>query len=176
MKSVLLTILITLFSFSAIADENATVVLNHLMTVGRNDQGFEKLPEKLKLNGWAFENYPPNFYYVTGPDGIAKRKYEYILEKGKVTGIAMTGGHEQIMLYRKDACLEVYKASLSIKANESLLDTTLNEIFTKYKVKGPARDPKDTSYARKYAQSCKLIFSLNQEKTLREMTKKTGSK
>lgn len=176
MKFYLLSMLITLFTMSAFADTNSSVVLNHLMTVGRNDQGFEKLPDQLRLNGWEFKNYPPNFYYVTGPDGVAKRKYEYILKKGKIDGIAMTGGHQQIMLYTKEACLAVYKESLSIKADESLLDST-NDILKEKNVAGPTRDPKDLSFGRKYAQNCKLIFSLDQDKVLTEMMKeRKGSK
>jgi len=176
MKFILSSMLVTLFTLSAIADENANIVLNHLMTVGRNDQGFEKLPDQLKLNGWEFKNYPPNFYYVTGPEGLAKRKYEYVIKKGKIKGIAMTGGHQQNMLYTKKACLEVYKESLSIKADESLLDS-MNDILKKHNVAGPTRDPKDLSFGRKYAQNCKLIFSLDQEKVLNEMMKqRKGSK
>lgn len=160
---------------SASESSKASVVLNHLMTVGRNDQGFEKLPDKLKLNGWAFESFPPNFYYVHGPEGKNKKTYEYAIRNGEIESISTSVDAKEVVLYTREACLEVYKGSLSIKAEESLLDTTTNVIFKKHGVQGTERKPKDIWYARNYAKNCKLIFGFDQGEVLNQIVKESNN-
>jgi hypothetical protein len=166
-----LLILLTVFISNAHASDSVTAnqVITHLKTLGYKGKGFDKLPDNLRLEGWSFKKISDKYYDVRGPEGISKRNYEYVMDASGVDEITMAGDTKTIVLYKKNACLEIYKASLQIKAEESLQDT-LTGIVQKYKIKDPKAETKEESdkwYARNYAKNCKEIFGFNEEKTIK---------
>jgi hypothetical protein len=171
MKSFVLLLII--FSLKAHANDSlkASQVINHLRTIGYNGQGFDKLPNKLHFDGWSFEKISDVYYDIRGPSGPSKRNYEYIMEPSGLKEITMSGDVTVFSLYKKDACVEIFEASLKIKAEESLRDT-LKDITQKYKLKIPLVES-DKWYARNYVKNCKDIFQLNEKTHILKASKAT---